>query len=561
MPADKARTNNLLAYIWDMLSFYSVDEIKIPTDYYNQVFQIKSVLRSDTSGIVNSVLDFAIGCASVNFDVESKNPQSSDLISEWFKRINVSLIGRVPTGLKALSKEYYRERWKNSSFLVLRSIWEDVKIDGETLNLPTKMWFVDGMNIVVEDKGTTRIIGDEKYSIRTSEKETKPLPSNSNELIFIQKPFDNWSSLYPTPFLIQRGLYKNLQIFDLINKKGEKIIGKALEYLLMLKKGTERLALEGKPEYSYSEEDLKAVKKNLKDMINNSKTEAGTPTYVTNFDTNIEHLIPDYAKILNTGIYAPIEKRLLAGLGLIEGIDIAAGSRKETILNPRPFINEVENGIEDFGNMLEDIIKVIVERNIDKHPKFFSDNNDIQLRHAPVKEFIGDSIRDHLRSMYDRGTLSKQTYNDVVGDIDLDIEVKRRKQETKDNLDEEMYPPVTQNAEAKSADLTPFKKQPIIPVVKNEKIPVSKQGLEKLNFKSSIEEIELSEEEVEELNKLEISDEDLETSKIVKQKDGYHVISEKTGKNLGGPYATKKEAINRLREVEFYKNKGKKDNE
>lgn len=561
MPNDKKRLNNLLSYVWDMVSFYNVDEIKVPLDYYNQVIQIKNVLRSDTSGIVNSVLDFAIGCASVNFDVESKNSQSSDLISEWFKRINVSLIGRVPTGLKALSKEYYRERWKNSSFLVLRSIWEDVKIDGETLNIPTKMWFVDGMNIVVEDKGKNRVIGDEIYSIRTSEKETKPLPSNSNELIFIQKPFDNWSSLYPTPFLIQRGLYKNLQIFDLINKKGEKIVGKALEYLLMLKKGTERLALEGKAEYSYSEEDLKAVKKNLKDMINNSKTEAGTPTYVTNFDTNIEHLIPEYSRILNTGIYAPIEKRLLAGLGLIEGIDIAAGTRKETILNPRPFINEVENGIEDFGNMLEDIIKVIVERNIEKHPKFFSTNNDIQLRHAPVKEFIGDSIRDHLRSMYDRGTLSKQTYNDVVGDIDLDIEVKRRKQETKDNLDEEMYPPVTQNTEAKSADLTPFKKQPIIPVVKNEKIPVSKQGLEKLNFKSSIEEIELSEEETEELNKLEISDEDLETSKIVKQKDGYHVISEKTGKNLGGPYATKKEAMVRLRQIEFYKHKGTEENE
>ena len=558
MPADKKNLNPLLSYIWDMLSFYSVDEIKIPTDYYNQVFQIKSVLRSDTSGIVNSVLDFAIGCASVNFDVESKNPQSSDLISEWFKRINVSLIGRVPTGLKALSKEYYRERWKNSSFLVLRSIWEDVKIDGETLNIPTKMWFVDGMNIVVEDKGKNRVIGDEIYSIRTSEKETKPLPSNSNELIFIQKPFDNWSSLYPTPFLIQRGLYKNLQIFDLINKKGEKIVGKALEYLLMLKKGTERLALEGKAEYSYSEEDLKAVKKNLKDMINNSKTEAGTPTYVTNFDTNIEHLIPDYAKILNTGIYAPIEKRLLAGLGLIEGIDIAAGTRKETILNPRPFINEVENGIEDFGNMLEDIIKVIVERNIGKHPKFFSDNNNIQLRHAPVKEFIGDSIRDHLRSMYDRGTLSKQTYNDVVGDIDLDVEVKRRKQETKGGLDEEMYPPVISNTEVKPADLTPFKKQPLVPtIVKKENTPVSKLGPEAKNFKSSIEEIELSEEEIEELNKLEISDEDLETSKIVKQKDGYHVISEKTGKNLGGPYKTRKEAINRLREVEFYKNKGK----
>jgi hypothetical protein len=43
---------------------------------------------------------------------------------------------------------------------------------------------------------------------------------------------------------------------------------------------------------------------------------------------------------------------------------------------------------------------------------------------------------------------------------------------------------------------------------------------------------------------------------IVKRKDGYHVLSEK-GKNLGGPYKTKKEAEERLRQVEYFKHKGK----
>ena len=40
---------------------------------------------------------------------------------------------------------------------------------------------------------------------------------------------------------------------------------------------------------------------------------------------------------------------------------------------------------------------------------------------------------------------------------------------------------------------------------------------------------------------------------IKKVKGGYQVISEKTGKNLGGPYKTKEEAKKRLRQVEFFK--------
>ena len=43
-------------------------------------------------------------------------------------------------------------------------------------------------------------------------------------------------------------------------------------------------------------------------------------------------------------------------------------------------------------------------------------------------------------------------------------------------------------------------------------------------------------------------------SMIKKVAGGYKVLSEK-GKNLGGPYKTKKEAAKRLRQVEFFKHK------
>lgn len=40
---------------------------------------------------------------------------------------------------------------------------------------------------------------------------------------------------------------------------------------------------------------------------------------------------------------------------------------------------------------------------------------------------------------------------------------------------------------------------------------------------------------------------------IVKKTGGYFVLSEKTKRNLGGPYKTKKEAVKRLRQVEYFK--------
>lgn len=40
---------------------------------------------------------------------------------------------------------------------------------------------------------------------------------------------------------------------------------------------------------------------------------------------------------------------------------------------------------------------------------------------------------------------------------------------------------------------------------------------------------------------------------IKKVKEGYKVVSEKSGKNLGGPYKTKDQAKKRLKQVEFFK--------
>jgi hypothetical protein len=42
---------------------------------------------------------------------------------------------------------------------------------------------------------------------------------------------------------------------------------------------------------------------------------------------------------------------------------------------------------------------------------------------------------------------------------------------------------------------------------------------------------------------------------IKKTSGGYKVVSETTGKNLGGPYKTRAAANKRLRQVEFFKHR------
>lgn len=42
---------------------------------------------------------------------------------------------------------------------------------------------------------------------------------------------------------------------------------------------------------------------------------------------------------------------------------------------------------------------------------------------------------------------------------------------------------------------------------------------------------------------------------IVKRKAGYFVLSEKSRKNLGGPYKSRAAAAKRLRAVEFFKHR------
>lgn len=430
----------LVRAMTEAITSLSTDNVKIPTKYRDQVLAVKESLKKDSSGLVNSLLDFAISCANVEYSVETDNEKLTEIFNNWLSSINEDLLGKIPTGINALAKEYFKERWKGSSFIILRTLWEE----RNGVRVPVKMWFVNGEDIIIQDDNESFSIGSESYSLKISKKDVKKLPSIKDEIIFIQKPFESWGSSYPTPFLIKRGVFKNLAFLELLSSKGDFIIGKALEYLFLLKKGNADLALSGQSDFIYSDEDMESIKTKLSELLVNRKSTSGVPTYATGFDTEISHIIPEYEKALKQELFTPTERRLLAGLGMIDVLQGIASTRKESMLNPKPFVAEVEQGIEDFKSIMFDVMKTIIKENL---RLFTNAKVNIQKIHStPISEFISDDFRKQLTEMYDRGVISKQTYVEVAGERDFFVEMARRSYE-KDEIDDVMYPPVIENEE------------------------------------------------------------------------------------------------------------------
>ena len=492
---DSMRMNPSLTWLSDMIQLTQADDIIVPVKYPEQVSQVKKLLSSDGSGIVNSVLDFAINCSQVDYSVETPNQNLTSVLNKWLHTINFSLRGKIPLGVKALAKEYGRERWKGSSFLLLRTVWEEV--DG--YSLPTKLWFVDGEDIIVGEgnEDGIRRLGEEKYFLRVSKipKNNKPkaipLPSKKDELIFIQKPYSSWNDLYPVPYVIQRGIYRNLRFLELLEKKGDFVVGKALEYLLLLKKGDPQLSATN-PDFTYSKEDMQTVKDDLTNFLNTRNTSKGVSVYTTGFDTEFEHLIPEYSKALKQELYTPTERKLLSGLGLVDIVQGVSSTRKESVLNPKPFISDVESSINDFKTLISDIMLTIIERNKDRHKKYFSENTPPKIHTTPIKQFIDKDLRQMMRSVYDRGGMSKQTFIEVVGELSYSVELERREKEMKSGTDIVMYPPVIQNMENTVSPQEQDRnvKNKIKPIKDEKKKNVdpedeNKKSLEKVNYVKS----------------------------------------------------------------------------
>ena len=421
----------------------------IPSNFHSQAAAIKELMCNDVSGLVDSLTDFQVSAANVNWYIKTGNPTLDSIMEQWLDSINSEFNGKVPSGIKALASEYYKERWKGASFPILKILaWGEV----EGFKLPTKMAFVDG-SIVRSDSrkniGDSLELGENSYY----------LGSNDDKLdkgCIITKPFGRWFDEYPKIYLIKNGVYYNWKLLNILKDKQGQVLDQVMPYLLQVLKGTPELAI--KKNVNYSDDKLKKVVDQMEELMekmNDAKysgtRKTKTPIRASQFDEEIKHLIPDLKTILATELSTGFEKSILTGMGFIDVADAVSSNRKESILNPKALIQEVRAGIGEaqdgsgFAQVLKDLTFIIKKQN-EGRAKY--NNLKMQIQHSKPQIFMDKEYRDFLLSMFNRGKLSQKTLVEVAGDQVYEEELEQRKREAKSGAEFFLYPPVVQNQEA-----------------------------------------------------------------------------------------------------------------
>ncbi len=458
------------------LSFL-LKKIVVPSDYHHQVQAVKEMQMDDISGLVDSLTDFSVESATVDFTIETDNSKFTKTLKKWMERVNKDY-PQIPSGMQELSKEYFKERWKYSSFPILK-IAEWGTIDGITV--PTKMFFVDGESIVahdIDENDENLKVTNYDYYIGSKKESKYKLEKNC----IYARPFGRWFDEYPVPYLIKRGVYHNWKIIQSLKSLQSKILEQVIPYMLLVKKGSEGLAKENIK--TYSQPELQQVVTDMQALMDEMKsTNSGgynikSPIRATNFDEEITHLIPKLDTIFDPKLFAQAERNVLSGLGFIDVIQGISDTRKESILNPKGFVVEIKSGVDGFKGILKELVFLIQEKN-KKHIKYM--NSEFYVSASPVNAFMSDSFKELIRSLYDRGRVSSQTAVELIAETDFRTEVHRREKEEKQGISERLYPPVIRNDEGKGIDLpgdTPEDEM-------QDHLPEDKKGIEKKNYDMS----------------------------------------------------------------------------
>ena len=451
-------------------------KVEIPGKFQDQAKAIDAMLKDDQSGIVDSLTDFAIQSANVDFSIESDNPELSKILKTWLEEVNSVYRGKIPSGINSLAKEYFTERWKGASFPVLKiSKWDEVN----GILLPTKMYFVDGGSIYAFDKDKddeTLGLLSYDYYLGDTEEEKRKLDKNT----IFSRPYGRWFDKYPTPYLIKRGIYHNYLLLQSLKKHQSKILDQIIPYLMLIKKGG---AFSNGQIQTYSDEQLKTVIKQFKDLMDDIKASnfgdgnTNSPIRATNFDEEFAQLIPDIKSMFDSKLFETIEKSMLSGLGFIDVADSVSSSRRESILNPKAFVTEINSGVKDFKQIMKELLLLIKEKN-SGHNKYM--NSTFFVTASPVRAFMTDKFKSHIRQLYAYGKVSAQTAVELVAEVDFTTEVYRRENERKNKIEEKMYPQITRNDEGKGIDIPGETTQE---EDKNDnEIPDDKKGNEKKDY-------------------------------------------------------------------------------
>jgi len=425
-------TVNYTQYLNDLFNMKSTP-IKVSTSFHGQMNQIKRLMKNDKTALISSLTEYMVHAGTVPIYFDDENPNTNKAIVNWQENVNKGLNIDIPRGLRSFTEQYFRERWK-SSFIVVKLLWE--KVDGYWL--PTKMYVMDGSSIYVKNSGFA-LNGNEYFLGNPDSDKTKstPLVNNDTTSIIIRKPFNQLYDKYPTPYLVKKGaLYHGLFKFKVLDRQAE-IIETAFPYQLLLKVGTQEAIKKG---MGPSQEDLDIIKKKFQ----NQKKEYDDHQYDKGLigafagDVNIEELIPDYKKVTDEAILKPVDKNILYALGMIEMKGMSS-TREEAILNPKVLIEEVEDGVKDYVDLMTEIMKQIQERN--------KSDTKVEVQSGIIKTFLTDDMKTLIRSWYDRGVVGYKSGLENTTGLKFKTQVKERKDENKEDLDKLCYPRKTQNQE------------------------------------------------------------------------------------------------------------------
>jgi len=432
---------NINNYYRDFITqMYSANsKVVVPTDFHKQVVAIDRVLKNDVTGMISTIVDFMVQSAVVPFNFESKNDSLNKIFDEWKETINADVNIDIPMGFRSLSEQYYRERWR-SSFIVLNINWG--KINGYTM--PINMWFSDGGSVYVDRQGTD--LRTTKYYIGSKLTAKNQLKNGLKKSSIVRKPYNMWHDQYPTPYLVKKGALYHALVKTIILSKQTQAVQQAFPNMLAIKMGNDTAMKRGEMPVK---KDFIDMKKRFVDLKSDGLERTANNGLVGAFpyDVNFENILPDFKKVLDADIMSGTDRNLLMALGLIEFKGFST-NREESVLNPKPLVSEIEDGVEDFMQLMGDVVHEIQKRNKTTKRNFSA--KDVNIGHDPIKSLLTDNMKLLIRSLYDRGLLSKEDTLEGTTAYKFMQQVEKRKQEIKDNLDETMKAPVIMNQDNKT---------------------------------------------------------------------------------------------------------------
>ena len=444
--------------IVDLAFSTSANNVKVKDTFYGQMDQIKKLLRNDRTALVSPILEFMINSATVPIAFNSDNTNLNKLFLGWSKNVNANLNIDIPRGLRSFTEQYFRERWK-SSFIGVRIRWG--KIDG--FIMPTVMHIFDGSSLYAKDEKNT-LNSIQYYLGKPKTDQSNLLRNTQTESILIRKPYNSLYEKVPTPYLVYNGALEHALKKSLILDRQNEIVKTAFPYQFFIKAGTEEML---KQKLLIDEEQLTALSDKFQQKKSEYDTHVADKGLVGAFPFHVkfEELIPDYLKALDEKILKGTDKNLLSALGLIE-LKGFSTTREEAILNPKVLVEEVTNAVADYVELLNEIVVQIKERNSTR----YKINDLVEVSPGIIESFITDDMRSLMRSLYDRGLISKQDMIEGATMLKFKTQVVKRDSELKGGVDVTLYPPVTQNQENNIKDTNediPLDKKPDSPESEN----------------------------------------------------------------------------------------------